>query len=272
MLAFSVLAGGCWLDDNGDSSSSSSGSSSGSTGTVCAGADCVNLGTAGTYAIFANTGIATDAGASVITGNIGVGPGVTSTAITGFALNLPAASAFSTSAQVSGKVYAFDYAIPSPTDVDTASLDMGTAYTAANGMAPAGGGDPAAGGVACPGVGALGGLTITPGVYTCTVELSIATGTNVTLSGAGVYVIRTTQGISQASGTQVLLTNGALAQNVFWVPALTVNIVGIAGTTTTMAGVILAKTDIVVGTNATVNGRLLAQTAVTLDQATVTQP
>jgi hypothetical protein len=39
-----------------------------------------------------------------------------------------------------------------------------------------------------------------------------------------------------------------------------------------MAGVILAKTNIVVGTNATVNGRLLAQTAVTLDAATVTVP
>ena len=68
------------------------------------------------------------------------------------------------------------------------------------------------------------------------------------------------------------MAGGALAQNVFWVPALTVNIVGTAGVTTKMAGVILAKTNIVVGTNATVNGRLLAQTAVTLDQSTVTKP
>ena len=96
--------------------------------------------------------------------------------------------------------------------------------------------------------------------------------TSLTLNGAGVYVFRTTKGITQASGTQVLLTGGALAQNVFWVPAETVSIVGTAGTPTIMAGVILAQTNITVGTNATVNGRLLAQTAVDLDQATVTQP
>jgi hypothetical protein len=39
-----------------------------------------------------------------------------------------------------------------------------------------------------------------------------------------------------------------------------------------MQGVILAQTNIAVQTSATVNGRLLAQTAVALDQNTVTQP
>jgi len=149
----------------------------------------------------------------------------------------------------------------------TAIGDMETAHTNANNLAPAGGGL----GTPCPGAGAFGGQTITPGVYTCTVPIDIATATNVTLSGAGVYVFRTSQGITQAAGTQVILS-GAVAQNVFWVPALTVSIGGTAGGTTIMKGVILAKTDIVVGTNATVDGRLLAQTAVTLDQATVTVP
>jgi hypothetical protein len=36
--------------------------------------------------------------------------------------------------------------------------------------------------------------------------------------------------------------------------------------------VILSQTNIVMGTGATEKGRLLAQTAVTLDQDTVTQP
>jgi uncharacterized membrane protein len=155
-------------------------------------------------------------------------------------------------------------------DLTTAVGDMGTAYTAANNMVPAGGGL----GTACPGVGgtsAFGGQTIIPGVYTCS-AIDIATATNVTLSGAGVYVFRTAGGITQAAGTQVILSGGAVAQNVFWVPAQTVTITGTAGGTTKMAGVILAKTNIIVGTNATVNGRLLAQTAVTLDQATVTKP
>ena len=237
----------------------------------------MNLGTAGNYVILAKTGVST-VPSSVVTGNVGLSPAAR-TFLTGWSLITEPTDTSFGSAQVvaPGRLFAADN-VGGTTSVDltTAVGNMETAYTAANGMAPAGGA--LAGGVpgtACPGTGgtgALGGMTISPGVYTCTVAVSIAAGTNVTLSGAGVYVIRTTQGISQASGTQVILAGGALAQNVFWVPALTVDIVGTAGTTTRMAGVILAKTDIVVGTNATVNGRLLAQTAVTLDQATVTQP
>ena len=261
----------------GVAATSPSGPGLGPVGAVCAGAGCVNLGKSGNYVILAKAGVSTVPN-SAVTGNVAVSPAAR-TALTGWSLiSEPTDTSFG-SAQVVApdRLFAADN-VGGTTSVDltTAVGDMQTAYTAANGLAPAGGA--LAGGVpgtACPGTGgtgALGGMTISPGVYTCTVTLNIATGTNVTLSGAGVYVIRTTQGINQASGTQVLLTNGALAQNVFWVPALTANIVGTAGTPTTMAGVILAKTNISVGTNATVNGRLLAQTAVTLDQATITQP
>ena len=246
----------------------------GPTGAVCTGAGCVPLGMAGNYVILAKSGVSTIPN-SVVTGSVGLSPAAGSF-LTGWSETADGSPVtYSTSAQVAapGKLYAANYTGGTTSaDLTTAVGDMETAHTTANGMAPAGGGDPAAGGTACPGTGALGGLTLTPGVYTCTTTVSIATGTNVTLSGAGVYVIRTTQGITQASGTQVLLTGGALAQNVFWVPALTVSIVGTAGATTRMAGVILAKTNISVGTNATVNGRLLAQTAVTLDQSTVTIP
>jgi len=44
------------------------------------------------------------------------------------------------------------------------------------------------------------------------------------------------------------------------------------GTTAHFEGVILSKTMIAMNTGASANGRLLAQTAVTLDQSTVTQP
>ena len=245
----------------------------GPTGAICVGAGCVPLGTAANYVILAKSGVSTIPN-SAVTGNVGLSPAARGF-LTGWSLiSEPADRSFGSAQVVApGRLFAADN-VGGTTSVDltTAVGDMETAYTTANGLAPAGGGDPAAGGTACPGTGALGTLTLTPGVYTCTTTVSIATGTNVTLFGAGVYVIRTTQGITQASGTQVILTGGAVAQNVFWVPALTVNIVGTAGATTKMAGVILAKTDITVGTNATVNGRLLAQTAVNLDQATVTQP
>ena len=120
-----------------------------------------------------------------------------------------------------------------------------------------------------PGPGALSGLTITPGVYTCTVALSIAT-TDVTLSGTAtdVWVIRTTQGFTTGVGAKVILAGGALAKNVFWV---------IGGATTTGAtshieGIILDQTAINMGNLSSINGRLLAQTAVNLDATTVTKP
>ena len=68
--------------------------------------------------------------------------------------------------------------------------------------------------------------------------------------------------------TPLTLTGGALPQNVFWQSAGDVSI----GTTAHFEGVMLAKTLIAVKTGATVNGRLLAQTEVTLQKNTVTQP
>ena len=275
-LLMTALVAGCGgggggAAAGGGGSAAASPASSGPVGTVCTGAGCVNLGTAGNYVILAQTGVSTIPN-SVVTGNIGLSPKAR-IGLTGWSLIAEPTDTAYTSAQVSGRLYAADMVGgTTSSDLTTAVGDMQTAYTAANGLAPAGGGDPAAGGVACPGTGALGGQTLTPGVYTCTTAISIAAGTNVTLNGAGVYVIRTTQGITQATSTQVILTGGALAKNVFWVPALTVGIGGTAGATTIMQGVILAKTNITIGTNATVNGRLLAQTAVTLDQSTVTTP
>ena len=275
-LLLAAILAGC----GGSSGTSGAGPGPGPVGAACTGTGCVNLGTSANYAILAKTGVST-VPSSVVTGNVGLSPAARSF-LTGWALIAEPTDTSFGSAQVvaPGRLFAADN-VGGTTSVDltTAVGDMQTAYTAANGMAKSGGALPAGGPTECPGstgpgaaAGAFGGMTITPGVYTCTVTIGIATGTNVTLSGAGVYVFRTSQGINQASGTQVLLTNGAVAQNVFWVPAMAVSIVGTAGTATKMAGVILAKTNIAVGTNATVNGRLLAQTAVSLDQATVTQP
>jgi len=91
----------------------------------------VNLGTAGNYVILTKSGISTVPG-STITGNIGVSP-INSTAITGFSLMLTAGSSFATSAQVTGDVYAPDYAAPTPANLTTAIGDMQTAYTDAAG-------------------------------------------------------------------------------------------------------------------------------------------
>jgi hypothetical protein len=66
----------------------------------------------------------------------------------------------------------------------------------------------------------------------------------------------------------VTLAGGARAKNIFWQVAGAVTI----GTTAHFEGVVLSKTMIAVNTGASVTGRLLAQTAVTLQMNAVTQP
>lgn len=267
-LVLAAILAGC-----GGSSGGTTGPSPAPIGSTCTGTGCVDLGTAANYVILAQAGVtytpvATVSSTPKIIGNIGISPAAASF-ITGFALNLPAGGAYSTSTLVNGAVYAPGYAPPTPSNLTTAIGDKLAAYNAAAAMATAGGG--LAGGspgTACPGTGALGGLTLTPGVYTCTTAISIGTGTNVTLSGAGVYVIKTTQTLSQAASTQVILTNGALPQNVFWQVAGVVSI----GASAQMQGVILSASDIGLVTSATLTGRLYSATTVAMDANTVTQP
>jgi hypothetical protein len=218
----------------------------------------VNLGTAGNFVILAKSGIST-VPTSAITGDIGVSP-IHATAITGFSLSLAAGSPFATSAQVTGNVYASDYAVPTPANLTTAVSDMETAYTAAAGRAT-------------PdftelGAGQIGGLTLVPGLYKWGTDVLISS--DVTLSGGpnDVWVFQIAGKITQANGTKVLLAGGAQAENAFWQAFGLVSL----GTTSHFEGIILTKSLISLGTGATINGRLLAQTAVTLDANTVTAP
>jgi len=72
--------------------------------------------------------------------------------------------------------------------------------------------------------------------------------------------------LSVAAGVKVVLTGGALASNIVWVVSSSVN----AGAGAHLEGVILGKTSITLATGATANSRLLAQTSVALQKATVT--
>lgn len=218
----------------------------------------VVLGTAGNFAILAKSGIST-VPASAVTGDIGVSP-ISQTAITGFSQTLDASNTFSTSTQVTGKIYAADYAPPTPTYLTTAVSDMQTAYTDAAGRTLPG--------FTELGAGEIGGLTLVPGLYKWGTGVLIST--SVTLSGGpnDVWIFQIAGGLTQAAATNVNLTGGARPQNIFW---QTFGAVAI-GTTAHFEGIVLSQTSISVGTGASVNGRLLAQTAVTLNQNTVTQP
>ena len=122
--------------DGGPSDAKSSTGGSGGAGGLPAvgGVLAVNLRSAGDYVILAESGISTVPPA-VITGNLGISPAA-STLITGFSLIADATNVFSTSAQVTGKVYAADYALPTPSNLSTAIGDMGLAFADAAGRAP----------------------------------------------------------------------------------------------------------------------------------------
>lgn len=217
----------------------------------------VNLGTAGSYAILTKSGISSIPN-SIITGDIGVSP-IAATGITGFSLIMDSSGVFSTSTQVSGKVYAADYTSPTPSNLTTAVSDMETAFTNAAGRAPSS---------TELGAGNIGGMTLAPGVYKWSTGLLIPT--DVVLSGncADVWIFEVAQTLTMSSGARILLSGGALAKNIFWQVSGRVDI----GTTAHFEGTILSQTAIIMETNSSINGRLLAQTAATLDHTTVVLP
>jgi len=219
--------------------------------------NAVNLGLASNYVILAKTGISTVPN-SVITGNIGVSP-IDATALTGFSLTEDATKQFSNSTQIIGKAYASNYTSPTPENLTTAMSNMETAYTDAAGRAA---------NYTELYSGDLSGKTLTAGVYKWGTGVLI--NSDVTLHGNAndVWIFQISEGITQASNTKIILTGGAQAKNVFWQTAATVSI----GTGSHFEGNILSMTNIALSTNASITGRLFAQTAVTLDASTVVTP
>jgi hypothetical protein len=212
----------------------------------------VNLRTAGNFTILAETGISTTGVTSII-GDIGVSP-IAATAITGFGLVKDASNQFSHTPIVTGKVYAANYAPPTPSKMTTAVSDMKTAFTTANGMtfpAP----------IVNLYAGNISGRTLSPGVYKWSTGVLIS-NVGVTLYGSSddVWVFQIAQNLTVNNAAIITLKGGALAKNVFWVVTGKATL----GTTVNFSGNILSKTLISLNTGAKVTGKLLAQTAVTL--------
>ncbi|MGK0304836.1 MAG: hypothetical protein ACI8UG_000580 [Gammaproteobacteria bacterium] len=212
----------------------------------------VNLGSAGTFSILTKTGI-TDVYPSVVTGDVGTSP------ITGAALLLKCT-------EVSGNIYTVDAAGPlpcassSPNKLTSAISDMELAYEdAASRVSP---------NETELGAGEIGGLTLPPGLYKWTSNLSIST--TLTLDGGpdDVWIFQVSGNLLQASTVEMKLQGGALAKNVFWQVAGGVTL----GTGGHFEGIVLSKTLIAIQTGTSVTGRLFAQTAVTLQMNTVTAP
>ncbi len=117
-------------------------------------------------------------------------------------------------------------------------------------------------------VGNLGGLTLAPGLYTFGTSVTIPT--NVTISGGAndVWIFQISGDLDLSSAMSVILAGGAQAKNIYW---------QVAGAVTLQQGshfegIILCQTGINLQTTASVNGRLLSQTLVALDNNAITAP
>ena len=251
-------------DDNLTSNSSAIAKSDGSTPTIFAvnetyniatkigSQKAVNLGIAGDFAILSKTGI-TNVYKSAITGDIGSSP------ITGAAVLVRCT-------EVVGTIYTVDAAGPLPCSVPNATRltaavgDMQTAYTDAAGRIN-------------PdflnlGAGNIGGKTLTPGLYKWTTALTIPTDITISGNSTDVFIFQVAGTLKLSSAVRMTLTGGVQAKNIFWVVSDAVT----CGTTSHFEGNILGMTGINFQTHATINGRLLAQTAVTLQMNDVTKP
>ncbi|MHB8123230.1 MAG: ice-binding family protein, partial [Desulfuromonadaceae bacterium] len=128
----------------------------------------VNLGTAGNFVILAKSAVSTT-GTTAVVGDIGVSPSAASY-ITGFSLIADSTNTFSQSSLVTGKIYAANYATPTPANMTTAVSDMELAFADASGRTSPG--------FTELGGGNVSGMTLDPGLYKW--------GTGVLITSAGV--------------------------------------------------------------------------------------
>lgn len=208
-----------------------------------ASAAATRLGTADAFALLAGSTM-TNTGVSTVQGDIGLHPG---TALTGFGPCTGAADCV----QHTGTKHVTNGVAAQ------AKADLLTAYNGLVGLQS----------TCTPVPVELGGTTLTPGVY-CSPTLGL-TGA-LTLSGVGEFAFLTGSGGSTlitAAASEVVLTNGADACNVYWQVASSATI----GAGSRFAGNVLAAQTITFGAGATLRGSALASSAaVTLINNTIT--
>ena len=201
-----------------------------------ANASTIEMGDAGTFAVLGGSTV-TNTGPSTIFGDVGVAPG---TSITGFP---------------PGEVF-YGTTHSNTSFANSAQADALTAYNQLADLTPTTdltGQD-------------LGGMTLTPGVYSFSSSASL-TGT-LTLDGLGQtnpqFIFQMGSTLTTASDASVNLTNGDFntACNVYWQVGSSATL----GTNTDFTGTIIADQSATLNTGASLMGRVIALNgAVTLD-------
>jgi len=213
------------------------------------------------YVLLAKTGVTNVTGSLVTGGDVGISPAAASF-ITGFSLIADSTNTYATSSSVAspGKIYASNYASPTPIGLTTTILAMQAAYSDAASRTNPDELDLHSGN--------LGGLTLEPGLYTWGSSVTIPT--DVTLSGGAddVWIFQISNDLDVSTAKSVILSGGARAANVFWQVAGDVTIHANAH----FEGIVFGQTGITLQTNATMTGRAFAQSLVALDNNSITAP
>lgn len=203
----------------------------------------VVLGTSARFAVLSFSDL-TDIPACAITGDVGISPGLRSN-ITGL---------LNGDGQVNSSyaIYAADDADPVPAMLTQAYNDAGAAYLDAVASTR---------GTPTSISGNINGLTLAPGLYESGTSIEISPGGIVYLDGLGdinaVFIIRSATSITTESTSEVVLSGGTQAKNVFWVAGSTITL----GANSIMKGTLIASTSISMLNMANLSGRALIQSA-----------
>ncbi len=218
--------------------------------------EAINLRTAENYVVLARTAI-NNTPTSVFTGDLGLSP-MAESFLTGF--SQIESTGYSTSDQVTGRIYAADMSAPTPVNLTTAVEHMITAYNSAEGLS-----DPDF--VELHG-GQIGGKTLTPGLYKWNNSVLITSAVTFSGSATDVWVLQINENVTMRDDVTINLSGGALASNIYWQVGGNASI----GKNSHLEGIILLMNGITMDTGASLNGRVLTRAAAIFDANTVTEP